>query len=32
MALEQVLTWSFFIALVTAGIRLAVPVLLAVLG
>lgn len=32
MPWEQVLTWSFFIALLTAGIRLAVPVLLAVLG
>lgn len=32
MPWEQVLTWSFLIALLTAGIRLAVPVLLAVLG
>jgi simple sugar transport system permease protein len=29
---QQVLTWSFLVALLTAGIRLAVPVLLAVLG
>lgn len=29
---ETVLRWSFLIALVTAGIRLAIPVLLAVLG
>ncbi|MGV0026490.1 ABC transporter permease [Phormidesmis priestleyi] len=29
---EQVITWSFLVALLTAGIRLAVPVLLAVLG
>ncbi|KAM3098665.1 ABC transporter permease [Phormidesmis sp. 146-35] len=29
---QQILTWSFLVALLTAGIRLAVPVLLAVLG
>ncbi len=29
---QAILTWSFLIALVTAGIRLAIPVLLAVLG
>ena len=32
MPWEQILTWSFLIALLTAGIRLAVPVVLAVLG
>lgn len=32
MPWEQVLTWSFLIALLSAGIRFAVPVLLAVLG
>ncbi len=32
MPWEQILTWSFLIALLAAGIRLAVPVLLAVLG
>lgn len=32
MPWEQILTWSFLIGLLTAGIRLAVPVLLAVLG
>lgn len=32
MPWEQVLTWSFLVAWSTAGIRLAVPVLLAVLG
>lgn len=32
MPWEQILTWSFLIALISAGIRLAVPVLLAVLG
>lgn len=32
MPWEQILTWSFLIALLTAGIRLATPVLLAVLG
>ncbi len=32
MPWEQVLTWSFLVAWLTAGIRLAVPVLLAVLG
>lgn len=32
MPWDQLLTWSFLIALLTAGIRLAVPVLLAVLG
>ncbi len=32
MPWEQVLTWSFFVSLVVAGMRLAVPVLLAVLG
>ncbi len=29
---DQILTWTFLISLTTAGIRLAVPVLLAVLG
>lgn len=29
---SQILTWAFLVALATAGIRLAVPVLLAVLG
>lgn len=32
MPWEQVLSWGFLIAWITAGIRLAVPVLLAVLG
>jgi general nucleoside transport system permease protein len=32
MPWEQILTWSFLVALLTAGIRLAVPVVLAVLG
>lgn len=32
MPWQQVLTWSFLISLITAGIRLATPVLLAVLG
>jgi len=32
MPWEQILTWNFLIALISAGIRLAVPVLLAVLG
>lgn len=32
MPWEQILTWSFLIALIAAGIRLAVPILLAVLG
>ncbi|MBD1846027.1 ABC transporter permease [Cyanobacteria bacterium FACHB-63] len=32
MPWEQILTWSFVVGLLTAGIRLAVPVLLAVLG
>lgn len=32
MPWEQILTWSFLISLLTAGIRLAVPILLAVLG
>jgi general nucleoside transport system permease protein len=32
MPWEQILTWSFLVALCTAGIRLAVPILLAVLG
>ncbi len=32
MPWDTILTWTFFIALVTAGIRLAVPVMLATLG
>ena len=32
MPWEQILTWSFLISMLTAGIRLAVPILLAVLG
>jgi simple sugar transport system permease protein len=32
MPWEQLLTWTFLISITTAGIRLAVPVLLAVLG
>lgn len=32
MPWEQLLTWGFLVALLTAGIRLAIPVLLAVLG
>jgi simple sugar transport system permease protein len=32
MSLEQILTTTFFVALLTSGIRLAIPILLAVLG
>lgn len=32
MPWEDILTWSFLVALITAGIRLAVPVLLAIVG
>lgn len=32
MPWEQIFTWSFLVALLTSGIRLAMPVLLAVLG
>ena len=32
MTLEQILTTTFFVALLTSGIRLAIPILLAVIG